>query len=188
LVVFRERWKVEELLWCTAWSGRVARCANGVNCPANGGFGEKGVEIAKIFLELAKLPNIGAWGSVVDGESELGFLLLQLGLEDLPRSGNGVALVVEEALDAQSHFHIATAIETLSGAALMRFELRKLALPETQDIGGNVAEPGDFADAEVELVRDVGPGWWGSFADWLMLCHARNSDITAPAAVAYGPA
>ena len=108
--------------------------------------------------------------------------------ENLPRAGNGVALVIEKAFDAQSHFHIATAVQTLPGAALVRFELRKLALPETQDVGGNIAEPGDFADAEVELVRDVGPGGWGSFADWLMLCHARNSDTTAPAAVAYGPA
>jgi hypothetical protein len=188
LVVFRERWKVEELLWCTAWSGRVARCPNGVNCRASRGFGEKGVEIAKILLEFAKLAGIDAWRCVVDGEGELGFLLLQLGLEDLPRTGNGVALAVEEALDAQSHFNIATPIETLSSAALMGFELRKLALPEAQDVGGNIAEPSDFANAEVELVRDVGPGWWGSFADWLMLCHARSSDTTAPADVAYAPA
>jgi hypothetical protein len=54
------------------------------------------------------------------------------------------------------------------------FELRKLAFPKPQDIGWHIAELGDFADAEVELVRDVGPGCWGSFADWLMLCHARK--------------
>jgi hypothetical protein len=186
--VFRERWKVEELLSCAAWSARVARCANGVDCRAGGGFGEKGVEIAKIFLEFAKVASIDAWGCVVDGEGELGFLLLQLGFEHLPRAGNGVALVVEEALDAQSHFNIATAIETLAGASLVGFELRELALPEPQDVGGNVAESGDFADAEVELVRDVGPGCWWWSADWLMLCHARKLRYRCAGGGAYAPA
>ena len=79
------------------------------------------MEIAKISLEFAKLPSINVWGGVVDGEGELGFLLLQLGLEDLPRAGNRVALAVEEALDAQSHFNIAAAIKTLPGASLVGF-------------------------------------------------------------------
>ena len=85
----------------------------------------------------------------------MGFFLLLLGFEDLPGARDGVALVVEERFDAQRHFDIAFAIETLSGAAFVRFELRELALPEAQDVGGNVAEFGDFADAEVEFVRDV---------------------------------
>ena len=131
------------------------------------------MKIAKIFLEFAKRAGIDVGGAVVD-ERELGFFLLQLGLEDLPRAGNGIALVVEEAFDAQSHFNIAAAIETLPGAPFVGFELRKLAFPEPQDIGWNIAELGDFTDAEVKLVRDVGPGCWGSFADWLMLCHART--------------
>jgi hypothetical protein len=187
LVVLRERWQVEELLCCTARSARVARSANSVDCRADGGLREKGVEIAEIFLEFAKLAGVEVRGAVVD-ECELGFFLLQLGLEDLPRAGNGIALVIEEAFDAQSHFNIAAAIETLPGAPFVGFELRKLALPEPQDLGWNVAESGDFTDAEVELVRDVGPGRWGSFADWLMLCHARNSDTAVPAAVVYAPA
>ncbi len=139
------------------------------------------MEIAKILLEFAELAGVDVWVGVVD-EGELGFFLLQLGLEDLPRAGNGIALVIEEAFDAQSHFNIAAAIETLAGAALVGLELRKLALPEAQDIGWNVAELGDFTDTEVKLVRDVGPGCWGSFADWLMLYHARNSNTTVPAA------
>ena len=146
------------------------------------------MEIAKIFLEFSKLAGIEAWGGVVDGEGELGFFLLQLGFEDLPRAWNGVALVIEEALDAQSHFNVAAAIETLAGTSFVGFELRKLAFPEAQDIGWNVAELGDFTDAEVKLVRDVGSRCRGSFADWLMLCHARSSDTTAPAKVAYAPA
>ena len=140
------------------------------------------MEIAKIFLEFAKFAGINVGGVVVDGKGELGLLLLQLCLEDLARAGDGVALVVEEAFDAQRHFDIATTIETLAGTAFVGFELRKLALPEAQDVGWDVAEFGDFADAEVELVRDIRPGCWGGSADWLMLRHARNSDTAVPAA------
>jgi hypothetical protein len=34
-------------------------------------------------------------------------------------------------------------------------KLGKFALPEAEDIGGNVAEFSDLADAEVEFVRDI---------------------------------
>jgi len=44
------------------------------------------VEIAKIFLEFAKLAGIDVGGAVVD-ERELGSFLLQLGLEDLRAPG-----------------------------------------------------------------------------------------------------
>jgi hypothetical protein len=113
------------------------------------------VEIAEIFLEFAKLTGIDVGGGVVDGEGELRFLLLQLRFEDLPRARDRVALAVEEAFDAQSHLDVATAVEALAGAALVGFELREFTLPEAQDVGWNVAESGDFADAEVEFVRDV---------------------------------
>ena len=164
LVVFRERWEIEELFGCATRRGWVARRANGVDgSPCGGRFGEKSVEIAKIFLKFAELPGVERRRRVVDGEGELRFFLLELGLEDLACAGDGVALVVEEALDAERHLDVASAIEALAGAAFVGFELRELALPEAQDVGGNVAEFGDFADAEVELVRDVGPGWLGWF-------------------------
>ena len=89
------------------------------------------------------------------GESELRIFLFQFGFEDLPGAGDGVALVVEEGLDAQGHFDVAAAIEALACAAFVGLKLREFALPEAQDVGWNFAEPGDFADAEVELVRDV---------------------------------
>ena len=111
----------------------------------------------------------------------------EFGFEDLPGSRNGVALVVEKTFDAHGHLDIAAAIETLPGAALVGFELRELALPEAQDVSGNVAELGDFADAEVEFVRDVGPGGEGIFADCLVLRHARNSDTAVPVRVACVP-
>lgn len=108
----------------------------------------------------------------------------ELGFEYLTGSGNGVALVVEKTFDAHGHLDIAAAIETLTGSALVGFELRKLALPEAQDVGGHVAEFGNFADAEVELVRDVGPGCVGVFADCLVLRHARTPMLLCRSRVA----
>ena len=76
------------------------------------------------------------------------------GGEDLAGAGDGVALVVEQALDAERHLDVALAVETLAGAAFVGLELRELGLPEAQDVGGDVAELGYVPDAEVELVRD----------------------------------
>src|SRR5262249_56873414 len=39
-------------------------------------------------------------------------------------------------------------------SALRGLELRKLRLPETQDVAGKTAKTADFADAKVELIRD----------------------------------
>ena len=111
----------------------------------------------------------------------------EFGFEDLSGSRNGIALVVEKTLDAHGHLDIAAAIETLPRAALVGFELRKLALPEAEDVGGHIAKFGNFADAEVEFVRDVGPGGGGISADCLVLRHARNSDTAVPVWVACVP-
>src|ERR1700733_15842134 len=100
--------------------------------------------------------------------------MFELTFEDLTGARDGVALVVEEALDSQGHFNVAAAVEALAGAAFVRLELREFALPEAENVGRDVAELGDFADAEVELVRDVGPGGWGGFADWLGARPARE--------------
>ncbi len=138
------------------------------------------MKIVKILLELAELAGVDVERSVVDGESELRLFVPELGFEDLTSAGDGVALVVEEALDAQCHLDVATAIEALAGAAFVRLQLRELALPKAEDVGWDVAEPGDFADAEVELVRDVRSGGGEWFADLLVLRHARNSDTAVP--------
>jgi hypothetical protein len=188
LIVVRKRWKIEEFLCCAAGVVWIARSSDSVDCRACGRLREKGVKVAKIFLDFAELSRVDILRGVVDGESKLRFPLFQLGFEDLTCAWNSVALVVKEALDAQGHFNVAAAIETLAGAALVRFELGKLALPESQDVGWDIAEPGDFSDAKVELIRNVRSGGGGSFTDWLMLRHARNSDGAVPAAVACGPA
>ena len=134
-------------------------------CTGGGWFREQGVKIVKFFLKLTEQTSVDFRRCVVDGKGELRFLVPELGFEDLPCAGNGVALVVEETFNAQRHFDIATAIETLAGAAFVRFELREFALPEAEDVGWDVAEFRYFADAEVELVRDVRPGCVGCFAD-----------------------
>jgi hypothetical protein len=118
----------------------------------------------------------------VDGEGELGFPLLELAFEDLSGTGDGVALVVEKALDPHGHLNVAAAVETLTGAAFVRFQLWKLALPEAENVRRDIAELSYFANPEVKLVRDVRSRGRGGFADWLMLRHARNS-VTALLAV-----
>jgi hypothetical protein len=126
-----------------------------MDCGASGGPGEHGVEVAEILLELAELARIDTWSRVFDTEGQLRLLLLLLTFEDLASSGDGVALVIEEGFYAEGHLDVAAAIEALAGAAFVRLELRKFALPEAEDVGRDLAEPGYLADAKVELVRDV---------------------------------
>ena len=80
--------------------------------------------------------------------------------------------------------YVAATVEALAGAAFVGLELRELTLPKAQNVGGDVAELGDFSDAEVELVRDVGPGCRVGSADWLMLRHAK-SPVRRGGGVAY---
>jgi hypothetical protein len=123
------------------------------------------------------LLGVSDWGrAVFDGEGELRFLLALLAFDDLACAGNGVSLVVEKRLDVESGFYVAAAVEALAGSAFVGLELREFALPEAEDVGWNVAELGDFADTEVEFVRDVGPGCGVGSADWLMLRHARSPE------------
>jgi hypothetical protein len=78
-----------------------------------------------------------------------------LALDDLTRTRDGISLVVEQRLDVENGFDIAPAVQALASASLVWFELRELALPEAKDVGGNIAETRDLADAEVELVRNL---------------------------------
>ena len=98
------------------------------------------MEVAKLFLELAQLLGVSGRGGAFDGEGELRFFLAELAFDDLAGAGDGVALVVEEGLDVESCLYIAAAIEALAGSAFVGLELGKFALPEPEDVGGNVAE------------------------------------------------
>jgi hypothetical protein len=146
------------LIRCTAMSIRDSMGTNRMNGGAGGRLGEQGVQIAQLLLQFAELAEVDGRGSIVDGEGELGLFLLQFRFEDLAGAWDGVALVVEKGFDTEGHFDVAAPVEALAGAAFVRLELGELALPETEDVGGNLAEFRHFADTEVELVRDVGPG------------------------------
>ena len=97
-------------------------------------------EFAQLLLQLAKFLGRVRGNAGVDAERKLGGFVALLRLDYLSRAGDGVALVVEQRLDVQDGLDIAPAIEPLACAAFVRFELGKLALPETKNVGGDVAE------------------------------------------------
>ena len=173
-IVFGKEWEVEEFLRSTTRYAVGTRGADGVHGGSSWRLREQGVKVAEILVQFLQPARIDAGSGSFNGQSELRLSMLELTFKDLTGAGDGVSLAVEKAFDAQGHFDVAAAVETLAGAAFVRFELREFALPEAEDVGGNVAEFGDFADAKVELVRNVGSGGWGGFADWLMLRHARK--------------
>lgn len=131
------------------------------------------MQVTQLFLELAKLLGRAGARSIRDAERKLRFFVVKLGFKDLTRSGNCVPFVIKKALDAENHLHVAAAIEPLASTPFMGLESGELALPEAENIGGQIAELGDFTDTEVELVRDLGPGGRGRSANWLMLRHAK---------------
>ncbi len=65
-----------------------------------------------------------------------------------------VALGVDQALDLHRHLHVAAAIEPLAGSAFVGLQLRKLRLPEAQDVSLHAAELRDISNFEVEAIRD----------------------------------
>src|SRR6185312_1675733 len=139
---------------------------------AGDGPGDEREQVAEVLLQFAKFFGGRGRSGFVDAEGKLRLFVAKFGFEDLARAGNGVALVVKKRLDTQHHLDVAAAVEALAGAAFVRLKLGKFAFPETKDVCRKIAELGDFADAEVELVRDFCPGWRGSSADWLVLRHA----------------
>jgi hypothetical protein len=78
------------------------------------------------------------------------------GTEGVARAGERVAFTVNEAFDLKGHLDIAPAIETLTGAALAWLELRKLRLPEPEDVGFDLADARYVANLEIETVRNRG--------------------------------
>lgn len=72
----------------------------------------------------------------------------------LARSGNGEAFVIQQRLDANERLDIFAPIHPLAGAALDRLQLRKLRLPKTQNVGRQLAKSGNFANSEVQLLRN----------------------------------
>src|ERR1017187_6778276 len=102
------------------------------------------------------LADVLDFGGRLRGEWNRGlpFFGFRLGSQLLPRPPNREALFVEQLLDSQDAFHIPPAVHPLPGAAFHRLQLRELALPEAQHVGGQAAQGSHFPDAEIQLVRD----------------------------------
>ena len=72
----------------------------------------------------------------------------------LTGAGDGESFFVEQLLDVQDALDVASSIHALAGAAFDWFELGEFGFPEAEHVGGQAAEGGDFADAEIEFVGD----------------------------------
>jgi len=94
--------------------------------------------------------------SLLIGQGELSLLdaWARSCFELLPGSGQCVAFIMDQLLDAQRQLDFATAVEPLSGAALVGLEVGKLRLPEAENIRLDAADAGNLADPEVEPVRN----------------------------------
>jgi hypothetical protein len=77
-------------------------------------------------------------------------------LKCLARAGKRVSLGMNKPLDIERQFHVTAAVKPLSGTAFVGLELRKLGLPETQDVGFHFANARDITNLEIETVWDLG--------------------------------
>jgi len=117
---------------------------------------------SQLFRRLAGGGLVGA----LDQERQQGLMFL-LGVplgtaaavelpEGLAGTGERITLDVDQALDFQGQFDVRAAVKPLAGSTLIGLELGKLRLPETQNIGLDVADAGHVANFEVEAVGDRG--------------------------------
>ena len=65
-----------------------------------------------------------------------------------------ISLGVDESLDLQRQFHIASAVQPLACSALVGLKLWKLCLPEAQNLCFHLADTGHVSNLEVEAVGD----------------------------------
>lgn len=109
--------------------------------------GKQLAQLVAYVLELGAglLPAIVLWGGQFRGQERLVGLQAQVGWnggfagKHALGASDGVALFMEQALDAECHFDVAPAVEALAGAAFAGVELGELRLPEAQDVGGHAA-------------------------------------------------
>ena len=79
-------------------------------------------------------------------------LLLAFRFELGTGTRNGEPLVIEKLLNSDYVLHVRTTIGALAGVAFGWLELRKLSLPETQDVSRQAAKAANLSNAEVELI------------------------------------
>src|SRR6202000_2015599 len=106
----REEREVEEFLRGSTREVGCARCADRVNGGSSWRLGEQGVEVTEILVQFLEPARVDGRSSAFDGQGQLRLSMFELTFEDLTGAGDGVSLVVEEALDAESHFDVAATV------------------------------------------------------------------------------
>lgn len=137
-------------------------------------------QVSHLLLELTKLLDRIRRPLNLYLERELRGLLLLFRLDRLSRARDRISLVVKQRFDVQDRLHIAAAVQPLAGAPFVGLQLRELTLPEAQNVSWNVAEPGNLSNAEVQLVRNLGPGRSCLASNCLVLRHAGAPERPLP--------
>src|SRR5215469_4436109 len=88
------------------------------------------------------------------GQSDLLLFAFAFVAQVLPGAGDGIALLVQELLDANDALYVAAAVHPLAGAAFDWFQLWELGLPESQHVGRQTAQARDFTNPEIKLLRN----------------------------------
>ncbi len=102
------------------------------------------------------LADVLQFGGGASGERDGGLRLVgfNFGAQLLAGAGDGESFFVEQLLDAKNALDVASPIHSLAGTAFNRLELGEFGFPEAKHVGGQAAESGYFANAEVEFVGD----------------------------------
>jgi hypothetical protein len=123
--------------------------------------------VAQSASYLMQIGSVGVWNG--KGQSALRAVAFRFGFDELASAADGIALFIKQLFHPNDVLDVLTAIDALAGVALVGLELRKLSLPEAQDVSWKRAEFGNFADPEEELV-----GNYDLFA-LLLRSHGRCS-------------
>ena len=98
----------------------------------------RGENVQDLLQLMAQVSDVHS-GAHRERQRGLGSVGLNLIAKLNSRSGDSKAVLVKQFLDADHGFHIAFSIHSLPGAALHRFELRELCLPESKYVSGQAA-------------------------------------------------
>jgi hypothetical protein len=67
---------------------------------------------------------------------------------------DGKPPIIQQMLDFQNQPDVFLGIETLTGGGALRTHFLEFSFPKSQDVGGNSRYFADFANAEIEFVRN----------------------------------
>ena len=142
--------------------------------------GKQRMKLTQLFLQAEQMACIHRLADATQPQLYI-FAGAQFRLDGLPCPGDRISLMVKKLLDPHHSFNIASAIQALSSATLVRLQLGKFPLPETQDIGRKIAKPRNLTDTKIELVwyglgrRWCAAGRAGALAGWLLRRHDGTS-------------